>query len=314
MSKPSILVSSCILGENVRYDGGNKLDSYISTHLAKYIDFKMTCPELLMGMGVPREPVNIVLDENNNKKMISIKTKVDYTDKALVVSEKIIEDFGHSISGAILQKKSPSCGVERVKVYNKDDKELFHLNNEDIRRGLFAEILMSKKPELPVIDSGRFQDMFYRENFFRRVYAYNRFFEIEHSIKELQTFHSRYKFILMEYDQNKMRELGKICSSKNEKTIELVFESYKKIFFKTIEKPPQTKNRVNVFYHLLGFLKNELSFDEKLIIHKMIEDYKVGVLPYLVPLKMIEFLVLKYEQYYLKGHYYFAPFPLEMLK
>jgi len=312
MIKPKILVSSCLLGNNVRYDGQNTLDRWLTDQLGKHFELVPICPELLMGMGVPREPVNLILDQAGIVHMVSIKSKIDYTEKAHQVSEQIASEYAHQIFGMILQKKSPSCGVERVKLYNEKDEHMFNLKNSEKNRGLFAVHMMENFPMIPIIDSGRLYDNGEKENFLRQVMCYFRFKELDGSIKALQDFHARYKFVIMEHHQDAMRKLGKIAANSHNDAPELVYHNYASLLFSTLRKLPTVKARTNVFYHLIGFFKNELESSEKSIIHQMISDYNQGLVPYLVPKKMLEFLINKHQQYYLKNHYYLDQFPKEL--
>lgn len=311
MEKPKILISSCILGNNVRYDGGNKHDDWITSKLAEYFDLTSVCPEIQMGMSVPREAVNLQLNKSNEIKMIGSKSKTDYTAAALKTSQDIVDQSLKGICGAILQKKSPSCGVERVKLFNEKEEELYTMKTTPLNRGIFASMLITQKPLLPVIDSGRFFDKNERENFLRRVMCYHRFSLLDGTIKALQDFHARYKFIIMEHDQDKMRVLGNIAANRENDATE-AYALYSQLLFATLSKIPTRKSRTNVFYHLIGFFKNELASDEKKIILQMIADYNASILPYLVPLKMLEYLIDKYQHVYLKNHYFLNQFPKEL--
>lgn len=314
MEKPKLMISSCILGNNVRYDGSNKLDQWIATKLANYFDLIAVCPEVVMGMGVPRESVNLHLSKEGGLSMVGNKTQMDYTSAAKIAAKTILKTNRNELSGAILQKKSPSCGVERVKLYNEKNVELYGIKNTKMNRGLFASELIGQYPLLPVIDSGRFHDENERENFLRRVLCYFRFHQLDGSIKELQEFHARYKFIIMEHSQEKMRMLGNLAGNREMRNKEEVYQLYSKLLFETLSTIPSKKSRTNVFFHLIGFFKNQLPSDEKKVIHQMIEDYSCGLLPYQVPLKMLEYLITKYEHYYLKNHYLFNQFPKELCR
>ena len=313
MEKPKILISSCILGNNVRYDGGNKLDAWVSIKMANYFEFVSVCPEVQMGMSIPREPVNLQLHKNGDIKMIGGKSKTDYTDSALTTSQDIIDQKTNDICGAILQKKSPSCGVERVRLFNEKEEELYNMKMTPKNRGIFASMLMSQNPMLPVIDSGRLFDKNERENFLRRVMCYHRFSKLDGSVRALQDFHARYKFLIMEHDQEKLRQLGAIAANSiGDHDHSKLYATYSELLFSTLSKIPTRKSRTNVFHHLIGFFKNELTADEKKVILQMIADYNASILPYLVPLKMLEFLIDKYQHVYLKNHYFLNQFPKEL--
>jgi uncharacterized protein YbgA (DUF1722 family)/uncharacterized protein YbbK (DUF523 family) len=312
MNTPIIVVSSCILGNNVRYDGGNTLDRFVSDKLPKFFEIRPICPELKMGLGIPREPVNLVLTSNGETKMMGSKSKIDHTSNALSTSDTILNDEFNNVCGVILQKKSPSCGLERVKLYNEKSEVIFTMKQTPKNRGIFAQKLMDTYPFIPAIDSGRLFDTDERENFLRRVYCYYRFRNLDGSIRALQDFHARYKFVIMEYHQEVMRKLGNIAANSKNIEASLVYESYKETLFLEMQKIPTKKSRTNVFYHLIGFFKNELAATEKQVIHQMIADYNAGILPYMVPHKMLEFLIIKHQQYYLKNHYYLDQYPKEL--
>jgi uncharacterized protein YbbK (DUF523 family) len=311
MDKPKILISSCILGNNVRYDGGNKLDSFVTSRLALYFNFVSVCPEVQMGMSIPREAVNLQLSKTGEIKMIGSKSKTDYTSSALNTSQDIIDHNLSEVCGAILQKKSPSCGAERVKLFNEKEEELYTMKTTPKNRGIFADMLITQRSLLPVIDSGRFFDKNERENFLRRVMCYHRFSKLDGSVRALQDFHARYKFIIMEHDQGKLKVLGNIAANRDHDVSE-AYKTYAELLFATLGKIPTRKSRTNVFYHLMGFFKNDLPSDEKKVIHQMIADYNAAILPYLVPLKMLEYLIDKYQHVYLKNHYFLNQFPKEL--
>jgi len=309
MSKPVIAISSCILGNNVRYDGGNTYDEWIAKNMGLEFNLRAICPEVAMGMPIPREAVNLVLGEDGQRRMMGNKTHTDHTENALKTSEKIINDQLNDVSGVILQKKSPSCGVERVKLYNHKYELQITEKNSPKHRGLFANALLEAKPLLPIIENGRLFDKEERENFLRRVMCYFRFNQLDGSIHGLSNFHARYKFVIMEHNQENMRKLGNIAANSKKYSSEIVYNDYAELLFTTLKIIPSRKSQTNVFQHLLGFFKNEIDSNEKKMIHQMIMDFHAGHLPYLVPMKMIDFLINKYQQYYLKNHYYLDQFP-----
>jgi uncharacterized protein YbgA (DUF1722 family)/uncharacterized protein YbbK (DUF523 family) len=314
MERPKILVSSCILGNNVRYDGGNKLDHWVSTKLSQYTQLVSVCPEVEMGLGTPREAINLHKLSDGNIKIFGSKSKIDHTENAITTADNIIMRERDMLCGAILQKKSPSCGVERVKLYNDNNQLLITDKKSILHRGIFAKKLIFSNELLPVIDSGRLFDQNERENFLRRVYAFFRFSKLDGTIKALQDFHSRYKFVIMEHHQNEMRALGNIAANSTNENSLIVYKNYSSKLFLVLQKIPTKKSRTNVFYHLIGFFKNDLEKIEKEMIHQMIDDYNKGLVPYLVPYKMLELLITKHQQYYLKNHYFLNQFPKELIE
>lgn len=308
-NKPLLGMSSCLLGEKVRYDGAHKYDEWINTELKKYFEFVSICPEMLMGMGAPRPTIRLVRDPANQEvKLLSHDGNKDLTELARLTNQKILSELPN-ISGYILMKKSPSCGVERIKVYRLTNE----MSESKLRNGFFAEDLIKSHPLLPIIDSGRLFDAHERDNFLRRVMAYHRFQLLDGSIKSLQDFHARYKFLLYEYNQDKVRKLGKLAANSELLSSEDVYHAYFELFFQTTALLPTIKNQVNTFQHLVGYFKNNLSGEEKTLFHELVRDFQAKILPYQVPLKMIYFFIKKYQQFYLLNQYYLDPYPKDLM-
>lgn len=307
--KPLLGMSSCLLGEKVRYDGAHKYDEWINTELKNYFEFVSICPEMMMGLGAPRPTIRLVRDPNDQEvKLLSHDGNKDLTTLARETNQKILTELP-KISGYILMKKSPSCGVERIRVYRLTNE----MAEDKTRNGIFAEDLVKAHPLLPVIDSGRLFDSHERDNFLRRVMAYHRFHALDGSIKALQDFHARYKFLLYEYHQDQMRKLGKLAANSEQRQVSEVYEEYRELFFRTIAFLPTVKNQVNTFQHLIGYFKNNLTAEEKNLFHDLVRDFHSGILPYQVPLKMIQFFIKKYQQYYLLNQYYLDPYPKDLM-
>jgi uncharacterized protein YbgA (DUF1722 family)/uncharacterized protein YbbK (DUF523 family) len=311
MEKPKIAISSCILGNNVRFDGNNKLNAWIVRVLAIHCELIPVCPEVAAGMSIPREPIRLV-KEDGKIKIQGTNTATDHTSLMEKTSSEISAGL-IGLSGIILQKNSPSCGAEKVKLYNSTGTPVSYDKASDDHRGIFAKIFINENPQVPFIDSGRFLDNQEREKFLRKVFCHARFNKLDGSIKALQDFHARYKFLIMEYSQGDMRKLGNISANSSRIDPTNTYKNYAQILFSTLNKTPTIKNNINVFEHLLGFFKHELSSEEKKIFQELIRDYKNKLIPYSVPYKMIDFLVQKHQQYYLINHYYFNPFPKNLM-
>lgn len=312
MSRPKIAISSCLLGHKVRYDGQHTLDQWLVNVLGKEVDLIPICPEVAMGLSIPREPIHIVIDHHGNKRLRSIKSNEDFTVQIAETSKKICSELDlKKISGVILQKKSPSCGVERLKNYNENHEQI-HTQIDKNKRGFFADYVLTHYPLLPVIESGRLYDQGEKELFFRYVYLYSFFQELDGSMRALQDFHARSKFLLMEYHQDVMRTLGGLSANSLKRDHALVYDEYKKILFSLLQTRPKKGSQINVFQHIIGFFKNDLKVDEKNLIMDMFSQYRQNCLPYESVVKMLEFLVVKYQHAYLMNHYYFRPYPPEL--
>lgn len=305
IKKPLLGMSSCLLGEKVRYDGADKYDEWINTELKNYFEFVSICPEMMMGLGAPRPTIRLVRDPQDNEvKLLSHDGNKDLSASARATNQKILNELPQ-ISGYILMKKSPSCGVEHIRVFRLKDE----MAEGKTRNGFFVEDLIKAHPFLPLIDSGRLLDVHERDNFLRRVMAYYRFRLLDGSIAALQDFHGRYKFLLYEYHQDHMRKLGKIAANSELKPTLEIYEEYRQLFFHTLSYLPTVKNQVNAFSHLMGYFKDELNSEEKKIFSELLRDFHQGLLPYQVPLKMIHFFIKKYQHYYLLNQYFLDPYP-----
>ena len=309
-AKPKIGVSACLLGEPVRYNRGHTQDKWLLRELGKYVDFYPFCPEVEMGLGVPREEIHLYYkgDDTENLNLRSKFSREDLTDKAQKTYHRMNEfmDREH-LDGIVLMKKSPSCGIGNVKTVSEDETGPVKL-----LRGLYANNIVNRYPDLPKVDSGRFKNPILREHFVKQVFAHYRFSLLPHEISKLQDFHKRYKYILMEHDQDALRELGRICANNAQDRIDHVFKNYKSLFFQTLETQASINNRTNTLYHIMGYVKKNLSSEEKKDVIDLIEEFKNGIHNYMVPLKLLRFFIDKYDVEYLQNHYYFAPYPKEL--
>jgi len=299
--KPRIGISACLLGQPVRYNRGQTHQKWLTRELSRHVDFIPFCPEMEMGLGVPREEMHLYL---RNDGSVGIKTKRTEKDMTHLVEEnyqKIHDKLLTSMpDGLILMRKSPSCAPSDVVAMGEDQKIKF-------TSGLFAEKLMQDFPHLPIIDSGKIQNEELREIFLKKVWAHFRFENLEPKISQLQDFHKRYKFVLLEHHQIKMRQLGDLAANRNNEQIHKIFEDYKSLFFTTLSMPPKTGNRIDSMAHILGFIKKDLSSTDKIYMAELLNNFKMGKLPYQVPLHIIKFLIHKYDIEYLKDHYIFSP-------
>ena len=309
-SKPKIGVSACLLGENVRYNRGHTQDKWLIRELGQYVDFYPFCPEVEMGLGVPREEIHLYY-KDEDKEQLYLRSKfsrVELTDKAQETYQRMNGKMDkESLDGVVLMKKSPSCGLGNVKTVSEDEN-----GSVKLLQGLYATNLEKNYPHLPKVDSGRFKNPTLREHFIKQVFAHWRFSQLENKISALQDFHKRYKYTLMEHDQDALRELGRICANHENRSPEEVFSDYKDKFFNAMSTLASVNNRVNTLYHIMGYVKNNLASDEKKHIIDLIEEFKEGIHTYMVPLRLLRFFIEKYNIEYLENHYYFTPYPKEL--
>ncbi|MCP4911954.1 MAG: DUF523 and DUF1722 domain-containing protein [Oligoflexia bacterium] len=303
MEKPVLGISSCILGDNVRFDGGAKRDSWVTDKLSEHVDFKKFCPEVEMGLGVPRKPIRLV-EESGEIKLKSIDHLIDHTPNALSTFEKY-RDYFEGLDGYIFMKNSPTCGPEKLKVYKEEGKG--HPERKGL--GIFYKWIKENFPLLPIIDSGRLNDNALRENFVKKVFAFQRFKKEVSDISSLQRFHQEYKYIFMEYRPQGPKELGQIAAGLSEQGFENNRDTYLNMMMEIMERPSALKNRKNVMFHILGYFKKDLDKEEKAQIIEMIEEYKEGETSYMAILKLLSFFSKKYSKDYLLNQKYFLPYP-----
>lgn len=303
MNKPKLAISACLLGHKVRHDGGDKHDNYIIDVLSKFAELVPVCPEVEMGMGVPREPIRFVM-EGNEKKLVGVKSEIDYTSLGKKVAESICKSLS-DVDGIILMKKSPSCGLEKVKIYHKGIPM-----NDGI--GVFAETFIKSYPTIPHLDSGRLMNNALKEQFLRQVFSYFIFKTTVSTVKDLQSFHKSHKYIIMEHHPQKVAVLGKIAAESKGIPFSKTKSLYQEEYFKTLKILTTKSKKCNVFMHLMGYLKEHLNAKEKQNFLKLIEDYKGGKTNYVSVWTMLKHYIEKYDVSYLKDHVYFNPISYEL--
>ncbi|WP_295873452.1 DUF523 and DUF1722 domain-containing protein [uncultured Zhongshania sp.] len=300
-------ISACLLGEQVRYDGGHKRLPFASDELARHFDFVKICPEQAIGMGVPRPTIRLVGDPDSPRLVGSSDSSLDVTEKMTVFARDTAATLDY-ISGYILCAKSPSCGMERVPVYSDSGVGL-----GKVGVGLFAKQLMAAHPLLPVEENGRLNDVHLRENFVLRVVAYARWQAMAAeglNAKRLQDFHRRHKFLLLAHNQPIYRELGPIVAEAGD--VNEIGDRYISKFMQAIRHPASVKNHTNTLMHIQGFFKEHLDASDKAQLSEVIRDYSEGLLPLLVPLEMLGMFLKKYQVDYLLDQYYFTPYPRDL--
>lgn len=308
-----IAISACILGQEVRYNGGHKLSRYLRDTLGSYVEFLPLCPEMEIGMGVPRETVRLEGDPHDPEsypRMVAPKSGTDYTEAMRAYATAKAQDLARAkIHGAILQKGSPSCGMERVKVYPESGMP------RKSGRGLFARALMEELPYLPVEEDGRMNDPRLRENFIERIFAFRRireFFSNPWSMGDLVRFHTREKMQLMAHDRPTYTALGRIVAHAKGRPKDQVAQEYESIYMTGLKKMATVRKVTNVLQHMAGHLKKILDAEDKAELHDTIERYHQGEVPLVVPLTLLRHHVRKHKVEYLEGQTFLEPHPREL--
>lgn len=310
MERIRIGVSSCLLGEKVRYDGQHKLDSYIAGILSQWFEFVPVCPEFELGLGVPREAMRL---EGNpdHPRLMTTKTRRDLTDPMKEwCNRRVSELEKEDLCGFIFKSKSPSSGMERVKVYPTGGGMAVKKGS-----GLFARTFMDRFPNLPVEEEGRLHDPALRENFIERVFTLKRWREMlanDNTRGGLVKFHERHKYLLMAHSIPLYRELGRIVADMKGKRLPEIQRDYHEGMMKALSLRATTKKHVNVLQHMAGYFKKDLNPDEKQELQDVIVTYAKGHVPLIVPVTIINHYVRKYAEPYLRNQYYLNPHPIEL--
>ncbi len=300
--------SSCLLGEKVRYDGGHKNNSYITETLAQYFDLQAFCPELDIGLGIPRKPIRLSRKGSDVIRCILLDNPVsDFTD-ALANSANEQRQWHSKLCGYILKKDSPSCGMERVKIW--DD---VMPAREGV--GIYAGKMMENFPYLPVEEEGRLGDAVLRENFIQRVFIMRRWKQLEEQgmkLNALLEFHSRHELVIMSHNQNRYRELVQLLAAARKDNVLEVAEEYLLKLMLALKIPAARGNHVNVLQHIQVYLKKHLSAQDKLELTETVAKYRLGQLPLIVPITLLNRFFRKHPDEYIANSWYMNPCPEEI--
>ncbi|WP_136523259.1 YbgA family protein [Geomonas ferrireducens] len=302
-------VSSCLLGEKVRYDGGHKHDRYLTDVLGRFFAFVPVCPEVESGMSVPREAMRLEGDPEHPR-LITHKTRIDKTGQMLAFCrDKVAALAREELCGFVFKKGSPSSGLFRVKVYR---------DGMPARSGsgLFAQAMVRRFPHLPMEEEGRLNDPVLRENFIERVFSCRRwkdFLAGNPDLGGLVDFHTRHKLLVMSHSTQHYREMGALVAHGREIALPELLERYEELFMTALELHATVKKQTNVLMHVMGYFKKELSGEEKQELLGVIGDYHDGLVPLVVPITLLRHYVAKYRQEYLAKQVYLAPHPAELM-
>jgi uncharacterized protein YbgA (DUF1722 family)/uncharacterized protein YbbK (DUF523 family) len=299
-------ISSCLLGEEVRYNGGHKHSPLCTRDLARYFEFVPTCPEVSIGLGIPRKPIRLAGNPDDPDVVGVDNRDFVVTDKLKAFSSERVKELDN-LCGYIFIKGSPSCGLFRVKVYN--DKGF---PQEDMGRGIFARAITETYPLLPVEEAGRLQDAVLRENFITRVFAYHnwhRMLEGGLTPGKLIDFHASYKYTLMAHDPQSYSALGRQLADLSKQDLDATAQEYFTGLMASLEKKANRKTNTNVLMHLQGYLKNQLSAAEKQKLLEVIHQYRNGIIPLIVPVTLLRSHFHTHPDDYISKQAYLQPYP-----
>ncbi len=303
-------VSSCLLGKEVRYNGGHSHDRYITDTLGRYFTFVDVCPEVEAGFGIPRETLRLVGDPESPR-LLTSKTGRDCTGTMSSWARKRVDELAaENLCGFIFKSKSPSSGMERVKVYTEKGHPG---SNRGV--GLFARAFMARFPLLPVEEEGRLHDAALRENFIERIFALKRWRQVveqKKSRSNIVAFHTAHKLQIMSHSLQYYRDMGRLVAGMKEMPLDPLYEKYEAMLMQALSLSATIKKNVNVLQHMAGYFKKLLNRDEKEELQEIIEQYRLNYTPLIVPIALVNHYVRKYDQEYLKIQYYLHPHPIEL--
>lgn len=307
LNKIPVGISSCLLGEEVRFDGQHQLNSFVKETLGQYFEFRSFCPEVSIGLGIPRRPIRLLAQGDEVRCVSSVDETLDYTEALTDCANEQLA-WQEPLCGYILKKSSPSCGMERVKVYD----------GARARRdgvGIYAAALMRNWPNLPVEEEGRLGDPVLRENFIQRVYVQWRWQQLLReglSVRGLVTFHARHKLILMSHCLNAYRDLGPLVAGATKVNLTQVSAEYIRKLMIALKIRASRGRQVNVLQHIQGYLKNQLDSDDKAELSESFAQYRRGQLPLIVPITLLNHHFRKHPHDYIRDSWYMRPYPAEL--
>jgi len=310
-------ISACLLGEKVRYDGGHKKNEFLVGTLGRFVTWVPVCPEVEIGLGTPRPTLRLVAIDGDARLIESSKTSSNVPgERDLTVNmrawarRKVAALEQMRLSGYVLKKDSPSCGMERVRIYGEKGIPTRQ------GRGLFAAALIEAFPNLPVEEEGRLNDSRLRENFIERIFGYhalNAFFQRRWTLHDLVAFHSAHKLQLLSHSVESYRRLGRLVAKGKAMDRKDLARGYQDEFMSALRLHAARGRHVNVLQHMAGYFKERLDHASRLELQDVITDYRSGLVPLIVPITLIRHYVSNFDVTYLKGQVYLAPHPKELM-
>ncbi len=304
--KIKVGISSCLLGNEVRFDGGHKHSRLCTDSLSHYFQFIPECPEVSSGMSIPRKPIRLVGDIDDPSVVAVNDSSIDYTEQLETFSQNKVKQLD-ALCGYIFMQKSPSCGVFRVKVYQEGGQPAAAPG-----RGIYAKAVMEAYPLLPVEESGRLEDPVLRESFITRVYAYHNWQQLKKkglSYKAIIQFHASYKYCLMARSPSNYVEPGRLLADAGNHNIDELATRYFSLLMDNLSVLATRKTHANVLMHLQGYLKKVLSAKEKKELSNIIEQYRNDQVPLIVPITLLKHHFNNHPDPYIAQQAYLQPYP-----
>jgi uncharacterized protein YbgA (DUF1722 family)/uncharacterized protein YbbK (DUF523 family) len=305
-TKPKIAISACLMGAEVRYNGGHKASQLCNRVLTDYFDFVQVCPEVAIGLVTPREPIRLVGDTNQPEAVGTITRQLNVTRPLAEFGQQMAAQLG-DICGYIFMQKSPSCGLERVKVYHANGA-----TQDGGGQGIYARAFCAMHPDLPVEEDGRLNDPVLRENFLTRVFAYHAWQQLLQeglSRRGLTDFHSRYKYLLMAHNPRQYKTLGNLLGNMGLTDPQELGPRYFSELMSALKKCATRRTHTNVLQHISGYLKQAISAEDKQEVQHIIGQYRQGIVPLVVPLTLLKHHFRQHPDPYIAQQVYLQPHP-----
>ena len=307
-----IAVSDCLRGTECRYNGGHAQDDFVNHHLAKYADFYPFCPEAA-AIGTPRETVRLV-GIGTEVRVRGSKSTNDYTDGITQYNQQIIPKFVEKdIDGAVVKSRSPSCGMERIKVYRPDGQ--WYGSTDPMQAGLFTATLMEQAPQLAIEEEGRLNDAWLRETFMLRVFTkarWREFLQSQPTLKTFQEFHRDHKYLLLSKNESLYREMGALVATTKKHNLQESMLGYQRKLYELLSYRTKRGQVRNVLDHIYGYFKNEITESEKSHYHETVQEFYDGIVPLIAVIKILEQFVKHYGSDYLETQVFFHPYPADL--
>ena len=305
-------ISACLLGDEVRFDGGHKRDPFLIDTVGPFVDWVKVCPEVESGMGTPRESIRLV--DDGRLRLVTVRTGVDHTAMMTAWTSRRVRALGaEDLCGFVVKKDSPSCGMVRVKVYGPPGST-GPAGRQG--RGMFTGALMDAYPHLPVEEEGRLSDPRLRENFIERVFAYRRvrdLFAPRWTVGDLVAFHTRQKLVLMAHSPQAYQQMGRLVAQAKGMDREVLRERYLSEFMTALKVMATPRRHANVLQHMVGYFTEQLDAASRAELLQTITDYRLGLLPLIAPVTLVRHFVRLYNVHYLAGQVYLEPHPRELM-
>ena len=303
-------ISRCLLGDEVRFDGGHKQDHFLTDVLGRYVEWVSVCPEVEAGLGTPREAMRL-MGNPDHPRLMTIKSKHDHTPAMETMIATRLDSFQRQdLSGFVFKRGSPSCGVERVRVYTAQGMP----SHNGV--GIFAKAFTAQFPLIPVEEEGRLCDPSLRENFIERVFCYRRFQDlVQNGVTQqaLIRFHTIHKYLLLAHSQQHYETMGRLVGQTERSRSKDLTLKYGEHFMRALTMKATVRKHVNVLQHIVGYFKSRLTTQEKTELLGVIADYHGGLTPLIVPLTLVKHYVQIFDVGYIRDQVYLNPHPKELM-